>query len=95
MHAAVVGAWRLDLLSSGLLAASATGGVDFWPWGASASGRSLAEQLSSALCDGPAPPARLVPPEAQPASTDPGGQPQQLGSLPWPPPAQDEGFATD
>ena len=45
----VAGAWRLDLLSRGLLAVSAAGGVDFWAWGARAAVRLRPDALACQL----------------------------------------------
>ena len=50
----VAGAWRLDLLSRGLLAVSAAGGVDFWTWGARAAVRLRPDALACQLLDQPA-----------------------------------------
>ena len=51
---AVACAWRLDLLSRGLLAVSAAGGVDLWPWGARAPLRLRPDALACQLLDQPA-----------------------------------------
>jgi len=51
---AVACAWRLDLLSCGLLAVSAAGGVDLWPWGARAPLRLRPDALACQLLDQPA-----------------------------------------
>jgi len=50
----VAGAWRLDLISRGLLAVTAAGGVDFWAWGARAAVRLRPDALASQLLDQPA-----------------------------------------
>ena len=47
-------AWRLDLLSRGLLAVSAAGGVHFWAWGARAPLRLRPDALACQLLDQPA-----------------------------------------
>ena len=51
---AVACAWRLDLLSRGLLAVSAAGGVDLWAWGARAPLRLRPDALACQLLDQPA-----------------------------------------
>jgi len=49
----VADAWRLDVLSSGLLAVSAAGGVCYWAWGARAAQPLRPDALASSLLDQP------------------------------------------
>ena len=50
----VASAWRLDLLSRGLLAVSAAGGVAFWAWGSRAAVVLRPDALACQLLDQPA-----------------------------------------
>lgn len=49
----VADAWRLDVLSSGLLAVSAAGGVAYWAWGTRAAQPLRPDALASSLLDQP------------------------------------------